>query len=419
MSKIFTLILVSFITCAKAEENPSTTKSYSNESFSLEVSPSIEKKEDTVSSWSFSKELEETVETKDIGENFFNTASGAEAFWNGNYGLKSFISEGANESLIKVELLGRLKWQLIKPLFVHTKALIIGRSGHTQSVLDRTDRSSGFYVLEFYFDWKALYNLSILHGIIEQDFLSAPLLVADKAFPSLIGKWSIDSFSDFDLNILFQVAIANNFTEQAKRPSDIQRAPLFMTSSLFFDSDNFFNIFIKEKFTIFHYYNLPSDIAQRSSVYGNDIDGLGSSAVFKYSFFGFHNNLSFQKVFSDLWALSAGFEFIYNFMAPNAFNEGFRAYSSVYHNYKDIMEIKLTGELFANQSDTSVAYYNSEIYGHSNRKGFLAKIESHFFRSSLTLETGFVYSKPIVVEKSSIQEAYSFAVALKTNDIAI
>lgn len=414
MSKIFTFILFSFVIYVQAEENYSTGKLYSSEE-----SLSIQKEEDARSSHPFYKADEKPFEAKESNGSFFDADNSFEVFWNGNYGLKNFTSDGANESLIKVELLGQLKWQLIDSLFVHTKTLIIGRSGHTQSVLDRTDRSSGFYVLEFYFNWKAFPNISVLHGIIEQGFLSAPLLITDKAFPSLMGEWSINSLSNFDLKVLLQIAIANNFTEQAKRPSDIQRAPLFLTSSVFLDSDDFFNTYIKEKFTFFHYYNLPSDIAQRSSVYGNDITGLGSSAVFKHSFLGFHNNLSFQKVLSDLWALSAGFEFIYNFLSPNTFNEGFRVYSSIYHNYRETMEVKLTGELFANQSDTSVAYYNSEIYGHNNRKGILAKLESHFFRSGLTLETSFVYSQPIVVEKSSIQEAYSFAVVLKTNNIAI
>ena len=364
--------------------------------------------------------FEKLVSAEEIDVNFVEKNRGTESFWNANYGLKSFSSEGSNEALIKVELLGQFKGQLMEPLYVHTKGLIVGRSGHTQSVLDRTDRVSGFHVLEFYFHWRAFPDFSILHGIIEQSFLSAPFLITDRSFPSVIGEWSVDSFSDFDLKFLFQMAIANNFTEQAKRASDLQKAPLFMTSSVFLDWSTVFDASVEEKLTVFHYYNLPSDIAQRSRVYGNDTSGSGSSTVFDYSFLGFHNNFSFQKVLSDLWALSAGFEFIYNLMAPNTKNEGFRIYSSVYHNYKEIMEFKLTGELFANQSDTSVAYYNSETYGHNNRKGLLARVESHFFRSGLTLETELVYSEPISFsERSTIREAYSFSIALKTNDIAI
>ena len=408
------LIVFSFVFYAQAEIISSEEESHPN------AESSIEREENSIHFQSFDYRAEKLVSAEELDAGFIEKNSDAEAFWNADYELKSFSSEGSNEALIKVELLGKLKWQLIQSLFVHTKGLIVGRSGHTQSVLDRTDRASGLHVLEFYFQWSAFSNFSVLQGIIEQGFLSAPLLITDKAFPSVIGEWSVDSFSDFDFKFLFQLAIANNFTEQAKRAYDIQKAPLFMTSSLFLDSNDFFDISIKENFTVFHYYNLPFDIAQESKVYGNYVDGSDSSAGFRYSFFGFHNNLSFQKVLSDLWAVSAGVGLIYNLMAPETHNEGFRIYSSVYHNYKETMEIKLTGELFANQSDTSVAYYNSETYGHNNRKGFLARAESHFFRSGLTLETEFVYSEPINFgEQSTIREAYSFAIALKTNDIAI
>ena len=412
MFKLAVLIVFSFVFDSQAEII------FSEEGMADNVATSITKEKNPTYFQDFDNKPEKPVLAEEYGVSFIEKS--AEAFWNANYGLKSFSSRGSSSALIKVELLGKLEWQLIEPLSVHAKALIVGNSGHTQSILDRTDRDTGLHLLEFYFQWEAFPNFSVLHGIIEQVFLSAPLLITSKAFPSVVGEWSVDSFSDFNLKFLLQLAIANNFTETEKRFYDIQKAPLFMTSSLFLDSNDFFSTSVKEKFTVFHYYNLSSHIAEQSRVYGNNTAGLGTSTVFNYSFFGFHNNLSFQKVLSDLWAVLAGVELIYNLKAPNTYNEGFRVYSSIYHNYKETMEIKLTGELFANQSDTSVAYYNSETYGHNNRKGALAKIESHFFRSGLTLETAFVYSEPInFAEENAIREAYSFSVALKTNNIAI
>lgn len=350
-----------------------------------------------------------------------SSGKNTEAFWSSEYELKRFASDSSINTLVKVSFLGKLNWRLMDNLLIHTKGEIIGRSGYTQFIYDSSDNSSGFNLTEFFFQWQAFPNLFFLHGIIEQNFLLAPFLITNnKTFPSIIGEWHAGSFYGFDLKFLFQTAVASNFTEKVDRILQLQEAPLFFTSSVFLDSDRFFNIDIKETLTVFHYYNLPPDIANRSRIYGNTISGLGHDSFFKHSFFGLHNNLSFQKVLSDLWAISAGMEFIHNLKAPDTYNEGFRLYSSLYHNYKETMEIKLTGEVFANQSDTSVAYYNSETYGHNNRKGFLAKLESHFFRSSLTVETEFVYSKPINnIEKSTIGSAYSFSLALKTNDISI
>ncbi|MDE0092212.1 MAG: hypothetical protein OXN83_02870 [Oligoflexia bacterium] len=401
-----------FMTYVQAEVLPS------EESLVAIESP-IEEETDLNYFQSLSAEDKNLVENNEFNLN--ESVNDVEAFWNTNYELKRFSSRSSIDTLVKIEFLGRLKWQLIDTLSIYTKGLIVGRSGHTQFIYDRSDRSGGFHLLEFFFQWSAFPNFSFLHGIIEQSFLSAPLLVTDKTFPSVIGEWSVDYLSDFDLKFLLQLAIASNFTEKVERILQLQEAPLFLTSSLFLDSqNNFFDVSIEEKLTVFHYYNLPPDVANRSRIYGNTIDGLSNNSVFRHSFFGVHNNLGFQKIFSDLWALSTGVEFIYNVMAPEAYNEGVRVYGSVYHNYKETMEIKLTGELFANQSDTSVAYYNSETYGHNNRRGVLARLENHFFRSGLTVETEFVYSEPInFAEQSTIKEAYSFSIALKTNDLAI
>ena len=413
MLKIFILFVFSFMTYVQAEDL-SVEDLYSREESNIENLENLE-------SFQISDNRGASNLINNTEFNFNDSINDVEAFWNADYEFKRFSSRSSIDTLVKVEFLGRLKWQLAETLSIHTKGLVVGRSGHTQFIYDRSDRLGGFHLLEFFFQWFAFPSVSLQHGIIEQDFLSAPLLVTDKTFPSMIGEWSVDYFSEVQLKLLFQVAIASNFTEKVERILQLQEAPLFLTSSLFLDGQNdFFDIAIKEKLTVFHYYNLPPDIANRSRIYGNFINGQGSNSVFKYSFFGFHNNLSFQKILSDLWALSAGVEFIYNLRAPDTHNEGMRLYSSVYHNYKETMEIRVTGELFANQSDTSVAYYNSETYGHNNRKGFLAKVESHFFRSGLTLEIAFVYSKPInYVEQSTIKDAYSFSVALKTNDIAI
>ncbi|MCZ0933114.1 MAG: hypothetical protein OXJ52_08180 [Oligoflexia bacterium] len=362
------------------------------------------------------------VEGKEVDLDLSENLRDVEAFWNAEFESKMFADKSSTNTILSTEISGELKWRFLETLFIRAKGLVVGKNGFTQFIYDRTDRPSGFHLLSAFFEWKAFPNISVLIGNIQQDFLSAPLLVTDKTFPSAIGEWAVDYFPDYDLKFLFQFAIPDNASEELRRETQIIKVfPVFLTSSFALDTQNdFLDISISERFTLFQYYNLSPAVADRSRVYGNSVLRVDSDSVFKYAFFGLHNNLSFQKVLSDLWALSWGAEFIYNLMAPDTHNEGIRLYTSVYHNYKETMEIKLTGELFASQSDVSVAYYNSETYGHNNRKGFLARFENHFFRSGLTLETVFVYGKPInEAEKSPTGEAFSFAIAVKTNNIAI
>ena len=358
-------------------------------------------------------------EAEDLSLN--QETSDMEVLWNAKFKTKMLADKSSSNTIVSTEISGELKWKFLENLFIHTKGLIVGRNGFTQFIYDRPDRSSGFHLLSAFFEWESLPQISFLVGNIQQDFLLAPLLVTDKTFPSVIAKWSLDSFSDYELQLLFQFAIPDNATEELRRETQIIKAfPLFLTSSFVLSVPDLFDISVSERFTVFRYYNLSPAVADRSRIYGNSIHRLGSDSVFEYAFFGLHNNLSAQKILSRLWAVSAGAEFIYNLMAPNTYNEGMRFYSSLYYNYGEMAEIKLTGEFFANQSDTAVSYYNSETYGHNDRKGFLAKLESHFFKSGLTFETAFVYSEPINFrEKSPTGDAFSFVVAVRTNNIAI
>ena len=367
--------------------------------------------------------MEEDFNSSDMDLHFVNPQkeNDLKAYWKTAFKTKMFSDKSTANSIVSTEIYSKLKWRLVDTLSFQTQGLIIGRSGFTQSIYEREDRVRGFYLLEGFFQWKLFPNVSMQLGNIQQSFLDAPLLITDKTFPSIIGKLSLNNPYG-DLFFLFQTAIPDNASEFVRRETQIVRGfPLFLTSSAVFHSPKFLlNSSVKEMITLFYYHNLSSAVADRSRIYGNTIERTGSDSTFKYPYFGIHNNLSMKMILSDLWILEMGGEFLYNFMAPNTYNEGMRIFSSAYHNYENFMEIQFIGEFFVNQSDTSVAYYNSELYGHNDRRGFLTKLQSHFYNSSLTLGVSFVYSLPINnPDKSPIGNSFSFIVSLMTNYIAI
>ena len=347
--------------------------------------------------------------------------NGIKAFWKAAISSKAFFDKSTANTVLGTEIYGRLEWELIETLSFQTQGLIIGRNGFTQAIYDRSDRVRGFYLLEGFFNWKMNPYLFIKVGNIQQDFLDAPLLITDKTFPSIIGKMFFHKSSNIDLSLLFQIAIPDNATESVQRETQIVRGfPLFLTSSTFLEISDFLNSNIEEKLTFFYYYNLPPAVADRSRIYGNTVRRTKSDSTFTHDFFGFHNHLSLRKKISKRWIFHIGGSFIYNFLAPDTFNEGMRIYSSLYHNYENIMEVKIIGEIFSNQSDTSIAYYNSEIYGHNNRKGYAVKLQNHFYNSGLTLGISFVHSYPINNPQGSpIGLSNSLALFLMTNYISI
>ena len=356
----------------------------------------------------------------------FHKMEGIEIFWKPVFKSQafseSFSKRTAINAIVSAEIYGKLKWQAVETFSYQIQGLLVGRSGFTQSLYDRDDRPSGLHLLDGFFEWRPFSDLSMKFGVIQQSFLSAPLLIADKTFASLVGGLSLDNPFFQDLSFLFQAAIPENVSGLTQRSSQIVAGvPLFLSFSSKLALPAFFDMDLREAFSLFCYYNLPPAVANKSRLYGNSVSGYGSDTSFLHSFYGWHNDMQFHRRLSDLWFVKGGWEYIYNFGAPNKYNEGFRLYSALYYNYKNFMEIQGIGEWFANQSDSSVAYYNSEIYGHNNRRGFLARLQGHLFSSGLTLGGFLAYSQPIDDQriKSPTGSSFSFAVFLKTNYIAI
>ena len=371
-------------------------------------------------------EREEGINTSEFSPYLSNREKqdSLKAFWKAAFNPKVFYGKNTTGAIIVMEIYGKLSWDLIETLSVHTQGLIVGRSGFTQFIHDRQDRPSGSYLQEGFFKWKPYSYFSLKTGIIEQSFLEAPLLITDKAFPSFQGKLSLNNFfSSSKLSVLLQVAMPTNTIEAIQREHQFVRGyPLFLSYSTFFNSSDFFlGGDIKEKLTLFSYYNLPPAVAAWSRIHGNTVPPrIKSDSTFDYTYVGLHNHLSWKLNFSELWVSEIGMDFLYNFGAPKKKNQGTRLYSAVYHNYKDFTEVKVVGEIFANQSDSSVAYYNSETYGHNNRMGFLTKFQSHFYNSGLTAGVSFTNSWPINYSgESPIGYSMSFAVFLMTNYIPI
>ncbi len=355
-------------------------------------------------------------------------------FWKTVFKFKALsIREDRIDATVHVENYGKFEWQVEDFLSFYNEGLLLGRSGFVQSVYERGDRKSGFHPVDAYLDIKTSFVI-FRFGMVKQDFLKAPLLVTDKTFPSMMQQFYFD-WDKSKLDIILQSAITNNPLESVTRGKKLNEWPtLFLTSSVFWDLQDIFNFNIKEKLTAFYITNLSSSIAEDSRRYGNSI--TEGRARFKYAFLGLYNSLSFQTALSDNWMFEIGGDFIHNFagavdynkeetfafnldMRARGNNQGERIYGSIYHNYKELMELKLTAEYFSNQSDSSVASFNSELYGHNNRVGGRVVFQSHFYNSGLTFGLSYTGSLPIDETRNQMGFASAVSMFLKTNYLAI
>lgn len=351
-----------------------------------------------------------------------------EPSWKANFST-TFSHDHANSVgfITNTELFGKFKWNLYPRLSIHGELLLVDRKGFIQSTFDRSDRTSSFYFTEGYFEWNLFLDFFYLHlGNKNQVFFEAPLLISDKTFFSVAGEGNLKFSENISLKGIVQAAVPNSAEDFIARDIQLEdKIPLFYTASTFFQWEKIpflFDSNFKNNLTFFYFTDPPSPVAEKSLTIGNTpLRYTSGDAKLKYKFHGLHNTVQTRFFPTTKWIFEAGYDYLYNFGAPKTYNKGERLFSSLYYDLHELMEIKLTGAYFAIQSDAAVAFYNTEIYGHNNRKGWFVKLEGHFYDSGITFGLSYTDSQAINPEISFIKlkDAYSIIVSVGTNYVRI
>ena len=345
--------------------------------------------------------------------------------WKAHYSITSSHDRISGPGLLsKAEISGKFKWTILHNFSVNGEVLLVGRRGFIQSLYDRSDRRNGLHLVEGYFKWDILPDLFYIRlGDKKQDSFKAPLLMTDKTFSSLAAAGDFQLFKNISLEGLLQISVPDNAIKSLKREINLSKEiPYVLTTSTVFEWEKvpfLFDSILKNNLTFFYFTDLTSAVAKESKIGGNSIDKKKDDSEFRYKFYGLHNTFQTKTFISSNWIVEAGYDFLHNFGAPNKYNQGERFFASLYNNFQDFMEIKLTGAYFANQSDSSVAFYNTEDYGHNNRKGWFIKLENHLYESGITFGISYVDSIPINWDTSQIQKSRSLMFFIGTNYVQI
>ena len=327
-----------------------------------------------------------------------------------------------NDNVLDTRLYGQVYWKLSESLFIYHEALLLGRHGSIQSVYPREYKKPGYNPLEFFLEYDYSSHLEFKFGSLKQSFLSAPLLITDKTFPGFRETISFSLLEEVTSQLLFQQTIPHNIDDGTEYFSQLTYTPFFFTGSLFLETKplpKLFNSIIEDKLTAFYFTPLPPAVAKIGEIEGNSIAGYGSAVELNFQFVGIHNNIHWQFPIKDSWVIELGWDYLHNFGAPSAYNKGGRFYASVYYDLFGLMELKATGELFGNQSDSSVAFYNDWKYGHNNRQGVGVEFQGHFYQSGLTIGARYMQTRPIEMGRTSLGEGHYISIYIETGYLTI
>ncbi len=298
----------------------------------------------------------------------------------------------SRESLMKVKLFGKFNLSLTPNLTAEFEPYLTMTEGEVQSRFTRPESSiemrQGFlrYQLTESISWQA--------GSIYQGYLDAPLLIANRSFlSSFLGYFYMNDV--YEVQSILQVSmpsVVNTF----KRYSEIANTSYF--NSLFVYGEwlpsDYYSF--RGHVTGFHFTELPAFIAHQSKLYGNTVKGVGSSAQLIYPYYGVNFDISSQLRMTGNIYTSLGYNGLINLGGSPLENSwGERIYVVCDISSGQWAKIYLRGEYFYNNSDTAPAYFNSEAYGHNDRKGFLMEVKTFLPNGNFEVGVRYVVSRPV------------------------
>ena len=375
--------------------------------------------------------------------------------WKGGAEFYTQQEESGSQILLKIKNYFKAGYNFSDNINFKTEWLINVQQGNTQLVFARQNTANAIEVRSLHAGYRGIKNLDLRAGIFNMDLLSdyeprgktplnhfyksslsMPLLMSDWPFIGFSQKYSylpraVSPFVD-DMFFIFRETIPSG-AASLNRFEQIKDIPQFFMGSLFARGESPIpyaqqigwiggdTISFTGGFTGFYFRNLSPDMAAAGRIYGNTVKRhyTGGYTEFKHGFYGIHLNggayfnlvpeldLEFKTAF--LWNLGAGKAE----GEDSANNKGQSFYLGLHIPLvSNKVYLNPSLERFVNQSDASVAYYNSREYGHSNRHGYIVGCRINFKRYKAFIDLKYAFVSPVAEDLSLWRHSNYFKFSL-------
>lgn len=221
--------------------------------------------------------------------------------------------------------------------------------------------------------WNPIRFFKLEAGALSQKRIKNPLLVGGSAFASAAERIVIPFTEDHRLFIEAQQSIPNNQNLTERIGQVNKGSPQFLHNMVGIELDgNVLNT--QASVGMWKYSELSSSVAYNSLFLGNSTNGGDSTtSQFIYDYEGLSAQGSLNYTHNEIYGFQISGSYVYNDKAPEGRNKG-----HLFTLALGISEQFFGIETFSNESDSSVAFYNSKSVGHNNKEG-----TSIFFKGSM------------------------------------
>lgn len=292
-----------------------------------------------------------------------------ELAWKARLANDHFINETDSANLVRSSIGLRGGVKLLSTLSMIADFNFYWSTGRAQSWYGADGYTKGINFNQALVEFVPTDVLDFQAGAISLAYLNSPLLVSSGPFPGVYSGFHYE-------NSKFEVIASGLYSIPTSRSLNSDRIekeaePTFTALNLLAKTGKEFDLLsLHFNVTFFEYKNLPAKVAYESSFKGNSVVvNTDADSYFFYHYKGFSGTMGGELTFFDRYKLSLDYTYLTNNEGPSTGNRAEMLQCSLEIPYAEHLFTPFV-EIFYNEADASVAYYNSTMYGNNNRKGY-------------------------------------------------
>ncbi|MEO0336519.1 MAG: hypothetical protein AAF202_08995 [Pseudomonadota bacterium] len=329
----------------------------------------------------------------------------------GSQYLTDEFNQGASAAF---GLASRMRYNFLESLSLNTEAFMVFSAERFQSQFDSDDFAGGLRARRFDLVFKPIEYFQLgAGGVNQREFVYAPLLLSNRAFPGAYQQINIGGDHTAEFCNCIQVRAGQFLPTSRSFDSDRQEKepdPFLSTIGVKGSLSPNKHIAFSAHYLSYRYENLPSIVAFRSRVRGNTITGeTQPNSQFGFDFAGYVAGGAIDLRPLGWLRLEFLAQAIENEAAPESVNSGRIAMFRPHIRYKQTMFKPYWGAYY-NEPDTSPGYYSDGDFGHNNREGSFAGLDIDFNSLNFRFRTRWVQANLINEDDFNFQTNQTYAV---------
>ncbi len=323
----------------------------------------------------------------------------------------------SNEQIFESKLNLDSHYWLSDELFFNFQPSIRFQTGRIQTLEGANAPSNSVGLKKAALQWLPSNYFWLSAGALNQGEMHSSLVADELPFPG--ARISLKaSFANFNLLGLVESSIPSSNSLQTGT-TQVEAVPMKNAGQLQLNWQPKSYLSSKNRVGYFSYQNIPSEVAEASSLMGNTTTRLSAEQwAFAYKYQGLEASSDWQLPMSakiDFLIQAAAAQ---NQSAPSAYNTGYSVYSGLRYLMNSRHEIQFGGRYFRVEPDTAPSYYSNYGNFRTNRVGYSSEALWHLKKQKFSLAASYSEAQVIFTDPTQ-SRVRSFEIRLETDYEAI